>query len=88
MTKPTGKGPQASISGKVVALGTPIGNVTSIVTFATSSGIPVDEVVEFVNSGTLPSLTVNGERMVDVRTLRHDLLNGKTEFVEGGYSHV
>ncbi|MEE1947980.1 hypothetical protein V0R48_03275 [Pseudomonas alcaligenes] len=78
---------QPQIGGNVVPLGTGIGDLCSIVTFATSSGIPVSEVVELVESGTLPSVRVSDCLMVNVRQLRHDLLNGKAEFKEGDYSH-
>lgn len=73
--------------GNVVPLGTSIGDLCSIVTFATSSGLPVSEVVELVENGTLPSVRVSDCFMVNVRKLRQDLLNGKDEFKEGDYSH-
>ena len=39
--------------GNVVPLGTSIGDLCSIVTFATSSGLPVSEVVELVENGSM-----------------------------------
>ncbi|MGE8294513.1 MAG: hypothetical protein ACN6PH_03105 [Pseudomonas sp.] len=73
--------------GNVVPLGAAMGDVCSIVTFATASGIPADEVAELVDNGTLPSLTFADFRMVNVGKLRADLLSGKEEFNEGDYSH-
>jgi len=74
--------------GNVVPLGAVMGDVCSIVTFATASGIPADEVAELVNNGTLPSLTFADFRMVNVGKLRADLLSGKEDFKEGDYSHA
>ncbi|MDH0894713.1 MULTISPECIES: hypothetical protein [unclassified Pseudomonas] len=73
--------------GKVVPLGSAIGDLCSIVTFASACGIPVDEVAEWVENGTLPSITMGGLRMVNVQQLREELLSSKGEFKEGGYSH-
>ncbi|QLF92278.1 hypothetical protein HW090_03285 [Pseudomonas sp. ABC1] len=73
--------------GNVVALGTSIGDLCSIVTFAMASGIPVEEVAEWVKNGTLPSVVLSDFRMVNVRQLRQDLLNGKVDFKVGDYSH-
>lgn len=72
--------------GNVVPLGAAIGDVCSIVTFATASGVPVAEVVEWVETGTIPSVTYGDFRMVNVGRLRQDLLSGKEEFKEGDYS--
>lgn len=73
--------------GNVVPLGSAMGDVCSIVTFATGSGIPADEVAELVDNGTLPSLTFADFRMVNVGKLRADLLGGKESFKAGDYSH-
>lgn len=73
--------------GNVVPLGSAMGDLCSIVTFASASGIPVDEVAEWVEDGTLPSLTFADFRMVNVGKLRADLLSGKEEFKAGDYSH-
>ncbi|TRX75347.1 hypothetical protein [Pseudomonas mangiferae] len=85
MSKPCNEGKGAG--GNVVSLGSRISDLCSIVTFATASGIPVDEVVEWVENGTLPSVTLADFRMVNVGQLRVDLLNGKATFSEGDYSH-
>ncbi len=71
----------------VVPLGAAISNLCNIVTFASASGIPVEEVVEWVENGTLPSVTFADFRMVNVGKLRADLLSGKECFNEGDYSH-
>jgi hypothetical protein len=81
MTNPNSK------QGNVVALGAAIENLTSIVTFASASGIPVEEVVEWVENGTIPSARFADFIMVDVGKLRADLLDGKKEFKEGDYDH-
>lgn len=81
MTNPNSK------QGNVVALGAAIENLTSIVTFASASGIPVEEVVEWVENGTIPSARFADFIMVDVGKLRADLLSGKKEFKEGDYGH-
>jgi hypothetical protein len=75
------------VDGDVVPLGTGVGDVCSIVTFATACGIPVDEVVELLENGTLPSISTADARMVNVALLRADLLSGKDTYAEGDYSH-
>ena len=75
------------VDGDAVPLGTGIGDVCAIVTFATSCGIPVDEVVELLENGTLPSVTTADARKVNVALLRADLIGGKESFNEGDYSH-
>jgi len=80
--------PNANQTGSnVVPLGAAISNLCSIVTFASASGIPVEEVVEWVENGTIPSARFADFIMVDVGKLRADLLNGKKEFKEGDYDH-
>lgn len=71
----------------VVPLGAAISDLCSIVTFASASGIPADEVAEWLEDGTLPSATFADFRMVNVRKLRADLLSGKDSFQPGDYSH-
>lgn len=71
----------------VVPLGAAISDLCSIVTFASASGIPADEVAEWLEDGTLPSATFADFRMVNVRKLRADLLSGKESFQPGDYSH-
>ncbi|MGE8500408.1 MAG: hypothetical protein ACN6O6_23140 [Pseudomonas sp.] len=82
MTNPNSK------QGNVVAIGAAIEDLCSIVTFAAASGIPVGEVVEWVENGTIPSVTYADFRLVNVAKLRADLLNGKKEFKEGDYDHA
>lgn len=86
MNKPN-EAQQPKVSGEAVPLGTGIGDLCSIVTFATACGIPVDEVVEMLDNGTLPSVTTADFRMVNVGQLRADLLSGKDTFAEGDYQH-
>lgn len=79
--------PNADQTGSnVVPLGAAISNLCSIVTFASASGIPVEEVTELVD-GSLPSVTFADFRMVNVGKLRADLLSGKESFAAGDYSH-
>lgn len=85
MTKPISS--QSKVGGNVVPLGAGISDLCSIVTFATASGIPTDDVVEMVENGTLPSAKFADFLMVNVGKLRADLLSGKEEFKEGDYSH-
>ena len=73
--------------GGEVDLGTHIGDKVAIVTFATACGIPVEAVTKWVEDGTLPSITFAGQRLVNVQRIRSDLLEGKADFEEGGYSH-
>jgi hypothetical protein len=86
MDKPNAP-PSFKVDGDVVPLGTGIGDVCSIVTFATACGIPVDEVIDLLENGTLPSVTTADARMVNVARLRADLLSGKDTFAEGDYKH-
>lgn len=81
MTNPNSK------QGNVVALGAAIEDLCSIVTFASACGIPVEEVTEWVENGTIPSVTYADFRMVNVAKLRADLLTGKPEFKAGDYNH-
>ncbi|QLF92796.1 hypothetical protein HW090_06155 [Pseudomonas sp. ABC1] len=62
-------------------------DLCSVKTFAEISGIPVEEVVEWVENGTIPSVRFSDFRMVNLGQLRADLLSGKKEFKEGDYSH-
>lgn len=73
--------------GNVVPLGAAISDLCSIVTFASASGVSVEEVTEWVETGTIPSMTFGDFRMVDVGKLREDLLSGKEELKPGDYSH-
>ncbi|MBS4148797.1 hypothetical protein ACMC9K_14930 [Pseudomonadota bacterium DY0742] len=87
MSKSNADQQQLNADANVVPLGAAISNLCSIVTFASASGIPVDEVVEWVENGTLPSATFSDFRMVNVGKLRADLLSGKESFAAGDYSH-
>lgn len=87
MNKPNADQKQTKVGGDSVPLGTGIGDLSSIITFASASGIPVDEVTEWVEDGTLPSLTFADFRVVNVAKLRADLLSGKESFKAGDYSH-
>lgn len=86
MDKPN-DAPLFKVDGDAVPLGTGIGDVCSIVTFATACGIPVDDVVELLENGTFPSIVTADTRKVNVALLRADLIGGKESFNEGDYSH-
>ncbi|MCY1460151.1 hypothetical protein D9M71_776840 [compost metagenome] len=57
-------------------------------TFAEMSGISIEEAINWVDTGTIPSMKLADFRMVNLARLREDLLKGKTVFAEGDYSHV
>ena len=71
---------------KVVGLGSNLGDLAAIDAFASSCGLPADDVARWVQNGTLPSIVFAGQRMVNVQRLRADLLQEKPEFNEGDYS--
>ncbi len=58
-------------------------DLCSLSTFAEMSGISVEQAIEWVDTGTIPSM-----RSIDLARFREDLLSGKTEFKEGDYSHA
>ncbi|MNF84632.1 hypothetical protein D3C84_670030 [compost metagenome] len=63
-------------------------DMCSVKTFAEMSGISIEEAIDWVDTGTIPSMKLADFRMVNLARLREDLLKGKTVFAEGGYSHV
>ncbi|MGG5873913.1 hypothetical protein [Pseudomonas peli] len=63
-------------------------DLCSVKTFAEMSGISIEEAIDWVDNGTVPSMRLADFRMVNLARLRDDLLNGKTTFKEGDYSHV
>ncbi|QLC73696.1 hypothetical protein LPB260_23525 [Pseudomonas sp. LPB0260] len=63
-------------------------DLCSVITFAEMSGISVEEAIDWVDNGTIPSLRLADFRMVNLARLRADLEKGKTEFKEGDYAHV
>lgn len=63
-------------------------DLCSVKTFAELSGVSVEEAVDWVDSGTIPSMKLADFRMVNLARLREDIAKGKTEFKEGDYSHV
>ena len=79
------QGPNSPM-GNAVELGSHIGDMAAVDTFATACGLDSEEVAEWVQNGTLPSIVFAGKRMVNVQRLRADLLQEKPEFNEGDYS--
>jgi hypothetical protein len=63
-------------------------DLCSIKTFAELSGISIEEAINWVDSGTIPSMRLADFRMVNLARLRADLEKGKTVFAEGDYSHA
>ena len=63
-------------------------DLCSVKTFAELSGVSVEEAINWIDSGTIPSMRLADFRMVNLARLRDDLLKGKSEFKEGDYSHV
>ncbi|QNH00283.1 hypothetical protein [Pseudomonas sediminis] len=63
-------------------------DLCSLKTFAELSGVSVEEVAEWANTGTIPTLTMADFRMVNLARLRADLTKGKAEFKEGDYANV
>jgi hypothetical protein len=63
-------------------------DLCSVKTFAEMSGVSVEEAINWIDSGTIPSMKLADFRMVNLARLRDDLLKGKSEFKEGDYSHV
>lgn len=63
-------------------------DLCSVKTFAEMSGISIEEAIDWVDNGTVPSMRLADFRMVNLARLRADLLKGKTEFKAGDYSHA
>ena len=63
-------------------------DLCSVKTFAEMSGVSIEEAINWVDNGTVPSLRLAEFRMVNLARLRDDLLKGKTTFTEGDYRHV
>lgn len=63
-------------------------DLCSVKTFAELSGVTVEEVINWVDSQTIPSMTLADFRMVNLARLRADLEKGKTVFKAGDYAHV
>ena len=63
-------------------------DLCSVKTFAEMSGISIEEAIDWLDNGTVPSMRLADFRMVNLARLRDDLLKGKTTFKEGDYSHV
>ncbi|MGP9827139.1 hypothetical protein ACT048_21940 [Ectopseudomonas khazarica] len=63
-------------------------DLCSVKTFAELSGVSVEEVINWVDSQTIPSMKLADFRMVNLARLRADLEKGKTEFKEGDYANV
>lgn len=63
-------------------------DLCSVKTFAEMSGISIEEAIDWIDTGTIPSMKLADFRMVNLARLREDLLKGKEEFKAGDYSHV
>lgn len=63
-------------------------DLCSVKTFAELSGVSIEEAINWVDSGVVPSMKLADFRMVNLARLRADLDKGKTEFKEGDYAHV
>ncbi|MDT4830721.1 hypothetical protein FQZ97_641950 [compost metagenome] len=58
-------------------------DLCSVRTFAEMSGISIEEAIDWVDTGTIPSMKLADFRMVNLARLREDLLKGKTVFAKG-----
>lgn len=63
-------------------------DLCSVKTFAEMSGISIEEAIDWIDTGTIPSMKLADFRMVNLARLREDLLKGKEEFKAGDYSHA
>lgn len=63
-------------------------DLCSVKTFAELSGVSVEQVINWVDSQTIPSMRLADFRMVNLARLRADLDKGKTVFKAGDYDHV
>ena len=63
-------------------------DLCSVKTFAEMSGISIEEAIDWIDTGTIPSMKLADFRMVNLARLREDLLKGKDEFKAGDYSHA
>lgn len=63
-------------------------DLCSVKTFAEMSGVSVEEVINWVDSQTIPSMKLADFRMVNLARLRADLEKGKTVFSAGDYAYV
>ena len=63
-------------------------DLCSVKTFAELSGVSVEQVINWVDSQTIPSMKLADFRMVNLARLRADLEKGKTVFSAGDYAHV
>jgi hypothetical protein len=60
-------------------------DVCSVGTFAAMCGASTDEVIAWMDSGTIPSVKVADFRMVNLAKIKADLDGGKGNFGEGDY---
>jgi hypothetical protein len=63
-------------------------DLCSVKTFAELSGVSIEEAINWIDTGIIPSMRLADFRMVNLARLRDDLAKGKTEFKEGDYCHV
>ncbi|SDJ03782.1 hypothetical protein SAMN05216588_13523 [Pseudomonas flavescens] len=63
-------------------------DLCSIKTFAEMSGVSVEEAINWVDSGAIPSMRLADFRMVNLARIRADMSKGKTAFNPGDYSHA
>ena len=54
-------------------------------TFAAMTGIAVEKVANWLETGMLPSVRIGDLRMVNLDRIRRDLIKGKSGFTEGDY---
>lgn len=55
--------------------------------FADMCGVALDTVTEWMQTGTVPTVTKADATWVDIKRLRADLERGKDTFDAGDYSH-
>lgn len=60
-------------------------DICSISTFASMCGASIDDVIAWMNTGTIPSVKVSDFRMINIAKIKADLDAGKSSFNEGDY---
>ena len=66
----------------------PTFDLCSVKTFAEMSGVSIEEAINWIDTGIIPSMKLADFRMVNLARLRADLDKGKTVFKAGDYDHV
>lgn len=60
-------------------------DICSVSTFASMCGASIDDVIAWMNNGTIPSVKVSDFRMINIAKIKADLDGGKSSFDAGDY---